>query len=62
MKGPWLWQLPAKMLKCSEDAQEKDVSTFGENEHLRHNIEPNCSDNGNIFELSEEDLKAAAWL
>ena len=35
MKGPWVWQLPAKMLTDSEDAHPTDVSTFEENEHLR---------------------------
>ena len=50
MKGPWLWQLPTKMLNSSEDAQEKTLSTFGGNEHLRQNAEP---DNGVIPELSE---------
>lgn len=34
MNGPWLWSLP-KVLKISEDAQEKNVSTFGKVEHLR---------------------------
>ena len=35
MQGPWVWQLPAKMLTDSEDAHPTDVSPFEENEHLR---------------------------
>ncbi len=48
MKAGWVWRMPgqdaakailenAKMLKNPEDAQQKEVSTFGEIEHLRGN-------------------------
>ena len=50
MKAGWVWRMPgrdaaeatlenAKMLKNPEDAQQKEVSTFGEIEHLRGNLE-----------------------
>jgi hypothetical protein len=35
LKGPWLWNLPSKVLIDTEDAHIKTVSTFGRNEHLR---------------------------
>ncbi|HEX4332678.1 MAG TPA: AAA family ATPase [Usitatibacter sp.] len=35
MAGPWMWRLPPKMLKKSEDAQPQSVSAFGKSEHLR---------------------------
>jgi putative DNA primase/helicase len=35
MKAGWVWRMPAKMLKNTEDAQQKVVSTFEEIEHLR---------------------------
>jgi putative DNA primase/helicase len=48
MKAGWVWRMPrldvpkgmlenAKMLKNPEDAQQKEVSTFDENDHLRNN-------------------------
>ena len=35
MKGPWAWQLPAKMLTGPEDTHPTDVNTFAVDEHLR---------------------------
>jgi len=51
MKGEWFWQMPgqeaarailesAKVLKNSEDAQQKEVSTFAKIEHLREESQP----------------------
>jgi putative DNA primase/helicase len=34
-RAGWRWSLPAKMLRNTEDAQAKDVSIFGSDEHLR---------------------------
>jgi putative DNA primase/helicase len=36
----WEWRLPSKVLKNGEDAQEKSMSTFGRNEHLREPSSP----------------------
>jgi hypothetical protein len=33
-QGAWMWSLPPKVLKMSKDAQEKNLSTFGQDEHL----------------------------
>ena len=35
MQGPWVWQLPTKMLTDPEDTHPSEVIAFGENEHLR---------------------------
>jgi hypothetical protein len=35
MKGGWRWSIPPKVLKDAEDAQEKNLSTFGKLEHLQ---------------------------
>lgn len=35
MKAGWVWRMPAKMLKNTEDAQQKVLSTFEKIEHLR---------------------------
>jgi hypothetical protein len=40
MTGPWLWRLPPKMLNTTEDAQPQGVSTFGPDEHLRPDTNP----------------------
>jgi len=57
-KGTWYWQLPSqadvalqtcsKVLMNTNDAQEKNVSTLGDNEHL-------CERTGVGIDLSEED-------
>lgn len=35
MKGAWVWELPPKVLKNTEDAHTNSMSAFGKNEHLR---------------------------
>lgn len=40
LKEGWVWVLPPKGLRTSEDAHTKDVSAFAENEHLRQNSSP----------------------
>jgi hypothetical protein len=39
MKGGRVWRLPPKLLNRGEDAQQKGVSTFGKDEHLRQSPE-----------------------
>jgi putative DNA primase/helicase len=39
MGGGWTWSLPPKILKLPEDTQEKNVTTFGDLEHLRDSRE-----------------------
>jgi hypothetical protein len=39
MTGPWYWRLPMKMVNKPEDAHAEHMSTFGENEHLRKELE-----------------------
>jgi putative DNA primase/helicase len=39
LKGGWFWTLSPKALNFSEDAHEKNVSTFGNNERLRENTD-----------------------
>jgi putative DNA primase/helicase len=38
MSEGWVWSLPPKMAKSSEDAQESDVAIFGEVGHLREPV------------------------
>ena len=33
-QGAWTWALPPKVRKMFKDAQEKNVSAFGQDEHL----------------------------
>lgn len=40
MKDGWQWSLPSKVLNIPEDAQQKTVSTFAQNEHLRNHVAP----------------------
>jgi hypothetical protein len=35
MKDGWRWSIPPKVLKDAEDVQEKNLSTFGELDHLQ---------------------------
>jgi KaiC/GvpD/RAD55 family RecA-like ATPase len=39
MSEGWTWSLPPKMLKPAEDAQERNLSTFEQVEHLRERAE-----------------------
>lgn len=43
LRGGWGWRLPTKVLKNTEDAQQENVSTFGNNEHLRRDSETSWS-------------------
>lgn len=62
MKGPWLWQLPSKMLNSSEDAQAEAMNAFSVNEHLRQDTGTSSPDNGGVQESPEEDLHPTGWL
>jgi putative DNA primase/helicase len=42
MRGGWEWRLPTKALKTAEGAQERDVSTFANVEHLRQSVQPDA--------------------
>ena len=51
MAGGWVWMLPtdknpSKVLRNAEDAQQKKVGTFAENEHLRSAPCPRCAGEG----------------
>ncbi|MGH8576223.1 MAG: AAA family ATPase [Gammaproteobacteria bacterium] len=35
MKGPWVWEIPPKVAKNTEEAQQKNVDAFGNVGHLR---------------------------
>lgn len=39
MKGGWKWSIPRTCSKNTEDAQQKETSTFGKVEHLRDEID-----------------------
>jgi putative DNA primase/helicase len=44
MKGPWMWGLPVKMVKLSEDVQIRKVTTFAEDDHLQEGSAEDGSD------------------
>jgi len=62
MQGSWLWKLPAKDANNYEGCQTKSVAAFGKLGNLQYETEAIYSDNGDVPELTEGDLKAAGWL